>query len=78
MGDVEGVAAAGLVAVVALLSRSQAIVGGIVQSAEREGRPVLVTLRTVVVDHVQDDFDAGGMELSHRLAKAAGAGRGPK
>ena len=75
VGDVERVPAAGLVDVAALLPVTQAIVGGIVQSAERKGRPVLVAFGGVVVDHVQDDLETRGVELAHRLAKAAGTGR---
>ena len=55
---VERVAAAGEVHVVARVFGRQAVVGGVVDAAERERRAQLVALGGVVVDHVEDHLDA--------------------
>ncbi|MNM73230.1 hypothetical protein D3C81_849500 [compost metagenome] len=64
--QVERVAAAGVVDVVAPVARHQAVVAGVVQAAPRYRRPQLVAFAGVVVDHVQDHFDAGRMQAPHR------------
>ena len=46
----------------------KAVIGGIVDAAEGEGRPHVVALCRVVVDDVEDDLDVGGVQrLHHRL-----------
>ena len=86
---VERVAAAGEVHVVARVLRRQPVVGGVVDAAHRQRRPQLVALGGVVVDHVEDHLDAGGvqrphhhLELLHRLLRGArgrhSGGRGAK
>ena len=79
--QVQRVAAAGVVAVRAAIVRLEAIVGGIVDAPEAERGSAVVTLRGVVIDHVENDLDARvvqaldhGLELGDLLA--AGAGRG--
>src|SRR3984885_4013363 len=59
------------------------VVGGVVDALERQGRAEFVALGGVVVDHVQDDLDAGRvqgldhrLELGHLLAAEAGGGAG--
>ena len=54
MAHVQGVAAACVVHVVARVLRAQAVVGGVVDAPEAEGRPQVVALGGVVVDHVED------------------------
>jgi hypothetical protein len=81
VGDVEGVAAAGCVVVAARVAGHQPVVGRVVEALVAQGRAVLVALRGVVVDDVEDDLDARGvqardhrLELPHLPAAAAGAG----
>ena len=77
-GHVERVAAAGEVHVVARVVGRQPIIGGVVDAAHRERRPQLVALGGVVVDHVEDHLDAGGvhgpdhhLELLHGVLRNA-------
>ena len=51
---------AGEVHVVARVGR-QAVIGGVVDAAHRERRPHLVALGGVVVDHVEDHLEPGGV-----------------
>ncbi len=74
------VAGAGGVVVVLRVVVDEPVVGGVVDAAERQRRAHLVALGGVVVDHVEDDLDALGVQrLHHRLellhllaARAAG------
>jgi hypothetical protein len=59
---VQRVAAAGEVHVVARRAGRQAVVGGVVDAAEGQRRPPLVALGGVVVDHVEDDLEPGGVQ----------------
>ena len=57
----------------------QAVVGPIVQPAKRQGGTVLIALRGVIEDDIEQDFDSGAMEgvdhgaelghLAHRSAR---------
>ena len=68
MHHVEGVAAARVVHVVPRIARHGAVVRQVVDAAERRVGTRLVAFRRVVVDHVQDDFDAGVVQnLDHFL-----------
>ena len=68
VAHVEAVAGAGVVEVVAPVLGHQPVVGGVVDAAEREHRAQVVALGGVVVDHVEDDLDAGVVEVAdHRL-----------
>ena len=77
---VEAVAGAREVHVVAGIVRHEPVVDGVVDAAERQGRPELVALAGVVVDHVEDHLDPGPVQcLHHRLelgdlVPAAGGG----
>ncbi|EXI74696.1 MAG: hypothetical protein AW07_01624 [Candidatus Accumulibacter sp. SK-11] len=62
MHHVQGIAAAGVVHVVAGSARHQAIIGGIVDTAKTQRRPQMVAFGGVVVDHIHDDFDTGGVQ----------------
>src|SRR4051812_34102846 len=57
-----GRAAAGVVHVVAAVGGGEAVVGGVVDAAEGERGAELVSFGGVVVDDVEDDLDAGGVE----------------
>ncbi len=68
VAGVEGVPGAGVVHVVLLLVVDEPVVGGVVDALEAQRRAEVVALRGVVVDHVEDDLDAGGVHrLHHRL-----------
>ena len=68
---VEAVAAAGVVQVTPWLCVVEPVVGGIVDAAEGQCGPHVVTLGGVVVHHVEDDLDAGLVQcLHHRLELA--------
>ncbi len=65
---IERVAGAGVVHVVARLVADQAVVGGVVDPAERQGRAEVVALGRVVVDDVEDDLDPCAVKrLDHLL-----------
>ncbi len=68
MPHVEAVSAAGVVDVEARVLRVQAIVGAVVDAAERERRSRVAALGGVVVDDVENDLDSGAMQrLDHGL-----------
>ena len=64
MADVERVAATRVIHVVARIVLHQPIVGSIVHAAQRKRRPQMIALRRVVVDDIENHFQAGGMEIS--------------
>ena len=81
MRRVERVAGAGEVLVVARRIGHQPVVGRVVDAAEGEHRPEVVSLRSVVVDDVEDHLDARtverlhhALELAHLLASPARRG----
>ena len=66
VGHVDGVAAARVIDIEARIVRPETIVGRVVDAAERQRRAEVVALRGVIVDHVQEDLDAGVVEaLDH-------------
>ena len=65
VADVEAVAGAGVVHVVALVVVDQPVVGGVVDAAHRQRRAHVVALGGVVVDDVEDDLDAGLVQGPH-------------
>ena len=65
VADVERVAGARHVHVVPLVVVHQTVVGGVVDAAERQRRAEVVALGGVVVDDVDDDLDAGAVQLAH-------------
>ena len=75
VADVEGVPGARVVHVVLLVVLDQPVVRRVVDPLEAQGRPEVVALGGVVVDHVEDHLDPGlvhgldhGLELLHLLA----------
>ena len=70
---VQRVAAAGEVLVVARRVRLQPVVRRVVDAAQRQRRPEVVALRGVVVDDVEDDFEAGGVQRAHHHLELAHA-----
>ena len=71
----EAIAAAGVVDVAARIVGQQAEVGGVVEAAERQGRPELVALAVVVEHDVEQDFEAGGVQGVGRRAHFGPAAR---
>ena len=67
VAEVEGVAGAGIVDVVAALVGHQAVVRGVVDAAHAQGRTQLVAFRGVVVDHVEDQLQSGVVEVRDHL-----------
>ena len=68
VAHVEAVAGAGEVEVVARVLVGHAVVGEVVDPAHRQDRAHVVALGGVVVDDVEDDLDADGVQrLDHRL-----------
>ena len=59
MDQVEGIAAAGIVDVEAAVVGHEPVVGGIVDAPKAERRAEFVAFGRVVVDHIQQHFDAG-------------------
>ena len=81
--DVERVAGARVVHVVARVVGHEAVVGCVVDAAEGQHRAEVVALGGVVVDHVEDHLDPRlvqrldhALELAHLLAGLAGGGVG--
>jgi hypothetical protein len=65
--DVDGVARARVVHVVARVAGHEAVVGGVVDPAVGDGGAEVVALRGVVVDDVQDDLDARLVQRVHHV-----------
>ena len=59
MAQIDRVSGPGVVDVVARLVRQQAVIARVVDTLERERCALFVALGRVVVDHVEDDFEAG-------------------
>jgi len=75
LAHVERVAATGEIHVIALILGGQTIVGSIVDAAKRKRWPQMATLGRVVVDDVQNDFDACRMKVAnHRFELADDVG----
>ena len=69
MGEVERVAAAGEVIVIARLVRQKPIVGRVIDTAEAQCRPEMIAFRRMVVNHIENDLDACIVQARHRRAK---------
>jgi hypothetical protein len=76
VGDVQRVAGAGLVDVIAAIAGMQAIVRGVVDAAKAQGRSQVVAFPGMIVHHVQNHFDSGLVQARHHgleLVDGAGA-----
>src|SRR5262245_38063814 len=69
MGEIERVSATREVVVVTGLIGEKPIVGGIVDAAEVERRAKVIAFRGMIVDHIEDDFDAGVMQSRNGRSK---------
>ena len=68
MADVQRVAAAGVVQIVARVVGDQPVVRGVVDPAKRQRRAQVIAFSGMVVHHVENDLDARVVErLDHRL-----------
>ena len=68
MAHVEGIAGAGEIPVKALILGNEAVIGSVIDALEAERRPQVVAFGGMVVDYVEDNFDAGAMQrLDHGL-----------
>ncbi|MNJ64492.1 hypothetical protein D3C77_604450 [compost metagenome] len=67
MAEVEGIAGAGVIDVEAPVVGHQPVVGGVVDAAHAQGRAQLVALGGVVVDHVEDQLQAGVVQVGDHL-----------
>ena len=62
------VAGAGVIHVIARVFRRKTIVNGVVQAAKTERGPKVIAFGCVVVNHVENHFDARGVKIpDHRL-----------
>ena len=71
MADVQRVAGAGVVDVIARPVGKQAVIGLVVDAFERERRPALVALGGMVVDDVENHFQAAVVEARNHLLELA-------
>lgn len=69
MAQLERVPRAREIAVVPLRPGHQIVIGLVVDSPEAEGRPQLVAFGSMVLDNVEDDFDAGVVHLLYEGLK---------
>ena len=76
IAGVEAVAGAGEVLVQAQVAVEQAVVGGVVDTAEVDRRPQVVAFGGVVVDDVEDHLDAGLVERAHHRLELRDRGPG--
>src|SRR3954469_10086688 len=67
MGEIYSVTGPSVIDVVSRLTGHQPVVTGIVDPLEGEGRTKLVTFCGVIVHHIQNHFDAMGVELVDHL-----------
>ncbi len=75
VADIHRVAAAAVVYIMPSVTGLKLVVGGVVQSSERQCRPAMIAFRSVVVDHVEDHLDPGGVQPVHGCAEPVGAVR---
>ncbi len=68
---VEGIAAPGEVLVAGAIVGREPVVARVVDAAQRKRGPALVALGRVVVDHVEDDLEAGFMQGAHHHLELA-------
>lgn len=69
VGTVQGVAGPGIAIVGRVLRARHHVVGIVVDAFEAVHWPVVIALGRVVVDDIEDDFDAGLMQGAHHLGK---------
>ena len=65
MKQVKRVACAGEIQIKTGLVRLQPVISEIVDPAEAKRRAEMISLRGVVVNHIENHFDAGGVNTAH-------------
>src|SRR5437762_7480387 len=65
MEQVERVAGARKIQIQTWIIRAQPVICSIVDPAEAKRRPELISFRGMIINHVENYFDAGGMEAAH-------------
>ena len=71
VAHIQGVTGAGVVHVVLAIAFDQAVVGLVVDASEADGWAHVVALGGVVVDHVEDDLNAGIVKCAHHALELA-------
>ncbi len=69
MRELECIPAAREVVVVAGLVGEKPVIGGVVDAAEAQRRAEVIAFGGMVVDDIEDDFDAGIMQSRHGRSK---------
>ena len=67
MREIDRITRTSIVDVVALLVRHQAIIARVVDALEGKRRAEFIAFRGMVVDHVENHFDAMGVKLVHHV-----------
>ena len=65
MLHIQRVSSSRIIRVVARIIGDEAVVGAVIDALEREGRTHLIAFRRVVVNHVQNHLQAGGVQRLH-------------
>src|ERR1051326_3176219 len=65
MQQIEGVTGAGEIEIKPRLLRLQAIRSNIVDASEGERRSEMIAFGCMIINDVENDFDAAGMEITH-------------
>ena len=65
MKQIEGVPGAGEIHVMPGILRRQPVVGRIIDAAETERRPEMISFRGVIVNDVENHLDAGRVQIAH-------------
>ena len=69
MGQIERVAAPGIIHQPARIVTDRPVVGTIIKAAPGQTGPHLIALAGMVVDHIKNHLDACGMQAAHGLAE---------
>ena len=65
MQQVKGIARAGEIQIEARIVRTQPVIGKIVDAAEAQRRAEMISFGCVIVNHIQNYFDAGSVQIAH-------------
>ena len=67
VADIQGVTGAGVIHVVLAVAIHQTVVSRVINPAEAVGGAHVIAFSGVVVDHIEDDFQASIVEIVHHL-----------
>src|SRR4029077_13181134 len=65
MKQIKGVARSSEIQIETRLLRMQPVVSGVVDSAKAQGGTEMISFGSMVVNHVENHFDSGGVETAH-------------